>query len=79
MWVKPHFTKVHQLSIPGGKMLRVKSGTQIIDRCWRHLREHIKKFTAYPREQHPHAQDSQCTVGVLAEGQELVDNDRGRC
>ncbi|CAE7639351.1 unnamed protein product, partial [Symbiodinium sp. CCMP2456] len=48
MWVKPHFTKVYQLSIPGGKTLRVKSGTQIIDRCWRHLREHIKNSPRSP-------------------------------
>ena len=41
------------------------------------LERAYQKFTAYPREQHPHAQDSQCTVGVLAEGQKLVDGDRG--
>ena len=36
-----------------------------------------EKFTSYPREHRPHAQDASCTMGVLAEGQELVDSDRG--
>ncbi|CAE7494415.1 unnamed protein product [Symbiodinium natans] len=42
VWKKPHFTKVYRLSLPGGKTLRVKSGTQVIDRCWQHLRTHLK-------------------------------------
>ncbi|CAE7599998.1 unnamed protein product [Symbiodinium sp. CCMP2592] len=48
MWVKPHFTKVYQLWIPGGMTLHVKSGTPIIDRCWRHLREHIESTPRTP-------------------------------
>ena len=48
MWMKPHYTKVHSLSLPDGKKLKVKSGTQIIDRCWQHLRSHLKYAPVSP-------------------------------
>ena len=48
MWMKPHYTKVHSLSLPDGKKLKVKSGTQIIDRCWQHLPSHLKYAPRFP-------------------------------
>jgi hypothetical protein len=39
VWVSPHYTKVIKHVLPDTKKtLWVKAGTQIIDRCWRHLR-----------------------------------------
>ena len=35
-WQKPHYTKVYNIKLPSGKDLKVKSGTQIIDRFWGH-------------------------------------------
>ena len=32
VWVKPHFMEMHPLNIPGGSHVKVKTGTQIIDR-----------------------------------------------
>ena len=42
VWTKPHFTKVYTHTLPDGKKLKVKSGTQIIDRFWGHLRSYLK-------------------------------------
>lgn len=33
---------MYDLKLPDGQKLTVKSGTQIIDRCWRHLRDHLR-------------------------------------
>ena len=40
--MKPHFTKVYKLKMPNKTTLKVKSGTQIIDRFWGHLRAYVK-------------------------------------
>ena len=40
--MKLHFTKVYKLKMPNKKTLKVKSGTQIIDRFWGHLQAHVK-------------------------------------
>ena len=40
--------KCNSLSLPDGKKLKVKSGTQIIDRCWQHLRSHLKYAPRFP-------------------------------
>ena len=37
-WVKPSFVKVVKHTLPDGKNLHVKAGTQVIDRVWRFLR-----------------------------------------
>ena len=47
-WVKLHDTKVDNLKLSDGKKLTVKSGTQIMDRCWRHLREHLRDTPRKP-------------------------------
>ena len=41
-WVRPHYTKVFKHKLPSGKTIQVKSGTQIIDRFWGHLRAYLK-------------------------------------
>ena len=41
-WVRPHYTKVFTHKLPTGKTIQVKSGTQIIDRFWGHLRTYLK-------------------------------------
>ena len=38
--------KTHQL--PGGKSIKVKCGTQHIDRCWRFIKERVSKGTHTP-------------------------------
>ena len=42
VWVKPKYAKVFKHKLPGGKTVKVVGGTQIIDRFWRTLREHLK-------------------------------------
>lgn len=42
MWIKPHYTKVCAHKLPDGKVLKVKAGTQIVDRFWGHLRSYLK-------------------------------------
>ncbi|CAK0830442.1 unnamed protein product [Prorocentrum cordatum] len=42
VWVKPTYAKKFQHKLPGGRVLKCKGGTQIIDRFWQHLRGFIK-------------------------------------
>ena len=42
VWVKPHYTKIFKHTLPSGKTIRVKAGTQIIDRVWGHVRAYLK-------------------------------------
>ena len=44
-WEKPRYTKIYDLMLPTGQKIKVKSGTQIIERFWRHLRSHLQ-YTA---------------------------------
>ncbi|CAK0809656.1 unnamed protein product [Prorocentrum cordatum] len=44
-WLKPKFSEVVDHELPSGVTLRTKSGTQIIDRFWAHLREHLQSRT----------------------------------
>ena len=46
--MKPHYTKVYSLKLPTGDQIKVKSGTQIIDRFWGLLRSHIKHTDRTP-------------------------------
>ena len=48
VWQKPHYTKVCTHILPSGKKIKVKSGTQIIDRFWQHLRTHLKHTSRKP-------------------------------
>ena len=50
-WLQPQYTKVYTLKLPDGKNLKVKSGTQTIDRFWRHLREELKGVNRKPGNQ----------------------------
>ena len=42
-WQRPHYVWIVTHKLPGtkGKTLKVKSGTQVIDRCWRFLKERV--------------------------------------
>ena len=42
VWVKPKFAKVVTHVLPDGRSLRVKAGTQVIDRFWEHARKYLK-------------------------------------
>ena len=42
-WQLPHYVRVVTHKLPGtsGKTLKIKSGTQVIDRCWKFLKERV--------------------------------------
>ena len=42
VWVKPHYTKIFTHKLKSGKKVKVKGGTQIINRFWRKLREFLE-------------------------------------
>ncbi|CAJ1372011.1 unnamed protein product [Effrenium voratum] len=37
VWVKPSYVKISKHKLPDGRLLKTKSGTQIIDRVWRFI------------------------------------------
>eukprot|EP00959_Pyramimonas_sp_CCMP1952_P242370 5066148-Pyramimonas_sp.AAC.1 len=41
-WIKPKFSEVVARRLPTGEQVYTKSGTQIIDRFWAHLRKHLQ-------------------------------------
>ena len=43
-WVQPHYVRIVKHKLPGtkNKTITVKSGTQVIDRCWRFLKERVR-------------------------------------
>jgi hypothetical protein len=45
-WVRPKLGKTVVHRLPDGEKLAVKAGTQVIDRFWRHLREHLHGVSA---------------------------------
>lgn len=47
-WIKPKFVKTFTHTLPGGKHLKVKGGTQVIDRFWSHLRSRLAHRSAKP-------------------------------
>ena len=47
-WLKPKFTQVVRHMTPDGAKMYVKSGTQIIDRFWSHLRGFMQHRSAKP-------------------------------
>ena len=42
VWMKPYFVKLVTHTTPDGTKVRCKSGTQIIDRVWQHVKKHTK-------------------------------------
>lgn len=47
-WVKPHYTRVCVHTLPTGKQIKVKAGTQVIDRFWGTLRQGLKNIARKP-------------------------------
>ena len=43
VWTKPSVVEVVSHKLPDGKHLKVKAGTQHIDRCWKFLKERLSK------------------------------------
>ena len=41
VWLKPKYNEIHAHVLPDNSKLYVKTGTQIIDRFWQHLRAHL--------------------------------------
>ena len=49
VWVRPKFAKLVTHRLPGVRQpVKVKAGTQIIDRFWAHLRAHLKYCVRTP-------------------------------
>ena len=44
-WTKPNFVKMKVHKLPWGKTVKVKCGTQHIDRCWKFIKERLSKGT----------------------------------
>ena len=44
-WLKPKYVLLTEHHMPEGKILRVKAGTQIIDRAWHFIKNHVGKRT----------------------------------
>jgi len=42
VWKSPNFVKLVTHKLPCGKKLRVKAGTQIIDRTWRFIKDRLR-------------------------------------
>ena len=41
-WAAPQYVRVVSQKLPGGKVLKVKAGTQHIDRAWRFLKDRLR-------------------------------------
>ena len=41
VWLQPKYVKLFSHKLPDGRVLKVKGGTQVIDRCWRHIRSFL--------------------------------------
>ena len=46
VWVQPTYVKVSTHTLPGGRRIKTKAGTQIIDRAWRFIKERLKRNQA---------------------------------
>ncbi len=43
LWIRPHYTKTVEHKLPDtNKKVKVKAGTQVIDRCWRHIKRSLE-------------------------------------
>ncbi len=43
VWITPQYVRLFTHRLPGGRRLKVKGGTQVIDKAWQHLRDAIKR------------------------------------
>ena len=48
VWVQPKYVEMKTHKLPGGKTLKVKTGTQVIDRAWRFIKDRLKNCSAMP-------------------------------
>ena len=42
VWKLPKYVTLKKHKLPNGKTIQVKGGTQVIDRCWKFLKERVK-------------------------------------
>ena len=52
VWLKPIYSKVVTHKLPDGSTIRVKAGTQIIDRAWRFIKTLIGTRSDPPGSRH---------------------------
>ena len=76
VWVKPNYTKVYNIKLPNKTILKVKSGTQVIDRFWGHLRELHTLHEQKARECRTETQNSSRTVHILVSWTECLEEHR---
>ena len=48
VWVQPKYVEMKTHKLPGGKTLKVKTGTQVIDRAWQFIKDRLKRCSAMP-------------------------------
>ena len=48
VWVKPRYVRLHTHTLPDGSTLKVKAGTQVIDRFWQSLRKYLGHSPRHP-------------------------------
>ena len=48
IWRNPVYSKVVTHKLPDGTKLKVKTGTQVIDRAWRFFRRHLEGLALQP-------------------------------
>ena len=67
-WVKPTYVKVMKHKLPGtNKVVKVKGGTQIIDRAWRYIKDRLTLNQNTRAGSAPTCADSSCSVPVLVQ------------
>ena len=49
VWKKPVYVRISRHTLPNGKKLKCKAGTQIIDRAWRFLKERVHSVKLSPQ------------------------------
>ena len=49
-WVRPKYVKLMKSKLPEGGHLLTKAGTQIIDRCWQHIRGGVRHISPHMGE-----------------------------
>ena len=48
VWLKPKYVELKTHRLPSGKTLKVKTGTQFIDRAWRFIKDRLGMIAAKP-------------------------------
>ena len=46
VWAKPKYVETKTHKLPGGQTLKVKTGTQVIDRAWRFIKDRLQNCSA---------------------------------